>query len=880
MKEARGKIIGIKFGLLSPEMIKKMAAMKITRSELYDPDGYPIEGGLMDPRMGIIDPGLRCRTCGGRFGECNGHFGYIELARPVVNPLFGEMIRDLLNAFCPKCGRLTLSEKEKEQVKELVERYKRMYKDVELNKLYKEILKKAAKVKKCPHCSAEKKTVRFKKPFFYYEEDRRMNPVEIRERLEIIRDEDLPLVGIDPSSARPEWMVLTMLPVPPVTARASIILESGERSEDDLTHILAMITRTNNKLLENINAGSPEHIIDNLWLNLQYYVAAYINNELPNMPPARSRAGRPLKTLISRIKGKEGRLRHNLEGKRVNFSARAVISPDNYIDIDEVGVPYEVAMELTVPEKVNEINIEKLRRLVLNGPKNYPGANYVITPDGKRIRITEQNKEQLAMELRPGYIVERHLLDGDIALFNRQPSLHRMSIMGHRVKVLPGKTFRIHLATTVPYNADFDGDEMNLHVPQTEEAQAEARLIMEVKNHIITPRYGLPIIGPKHGHITGLYILTKLMDRISKYEVSKLLIQAKISDTLPEPAGYENGEPYWTGKQIFSMLLPKDLNYEGETADGHRVVIKNGELIEGWIDRSSVGAEKGKLLALIVEKYGLEFAKEFIWKISMLGIKALEVFGSTVSLSHYDLPSDVRERIKMIVREAEEQAWKYIEEYKKGKLIPLPGMTPRDTLEQFVRKVLDDARMKVEDIIRETMENVENFTLAMARSKARGDMLNFVMTAALIGQMTVRGKRPREGYPGRTLPHFKIGDLGPRAKGFVKSSYSEGMDPIEFFFAHMSGRDSLIDTHVRTPVSGYMYRRLSFALQDLFVRYDGTVRDGWGVIIQFKYGEDGVDPQKTLGGTFDVRSIVEKVLGNEAGGSKKRTSRKRVRRAK
>ncbi len=880
MREVRGKVVGIKFGILSPDMIKRMASMKVTRSELYDSDGYPIEGGLMDPRMGVIDPGLRCRTCGGRFGECNGHFGYIELARPVINPLFGDIIKNLLETFCPKCGRLTLSEKEKVWAKEMIERYRRFYKDVELESIYKEVIKRAAKTKKCPYCGYVKKQIRFKKPWFFYEEDRRLNPKEIRERLEIIRDEDLPLVGIDPNSARPEWMVLTILPVPPVTARASIILETGERSEDDLTHILAMITRTNNKLLENINAGSPEHIIDNLWLNLQYYVAAYINNELPNMPPARSRAGRPLKTLVSRIKGKEGRLRQNLEGKRVNYSARAVISPDNYIDIDEVGVPYEVAMELTVPEKVNEINIEKLRKLVLNGPKNYPGANYVITPDGKRIRITEQNKEQLAMELRPGYVVERHLMDGDIALFNRQPSLHRMSMMAHRVRVLPGKTFRIHLATTTPYNADFDGDEMNLHVPQTEEALAEARIIMEVKKHIITPRYGLPIIGLKQGHLSGLYILTKFLNKLTKYEASRLIVSCKIDKDLPEPAGYENGEPYWTGKQIFSLLLPEDLDFEGETVDGHRVVIKNGELIEGWIDRNTVGAERGKLLALIVKKYGLDFAKEFIWKACMLGLKTLEIYGGTSSVAHYDIPEEVREEIRKIIDEAEKRSLEQIEIYKAGKLQPLPGMTARETLEIQIIKILDEARMKIEDIMKKALEGVENFTLSMALSKARGDMLNFVMVAGLIGQMTVRGKRPREGYFNRTLPHFKPGDIGPVAKGFVKSSYSSGMNPVEFFFAHMSGRDSLIDTHVRTPISGYMYRRLSFTLQDLFVRYDNTVRDGWGVIVQFKYGEDGVDPQKTLGGKIDVRSIVERVIENEAGGGKKGSSRKTVRRAK
>ena len=335
------------------------------------------------------------------------------------------------------------------------------------------------KAKQCPYCAAAQFKITFEKPTKFIEQTEAgsepLTPSMIRERLERISDEDLEILGFNPKVARPEWMVLQVLPVPPVYVRPSITLESGIRSEDDLTHKLVDIIRINQRLKENMEAGAPTLIIQDLSELLQYHVTTYFNNEASGIPPARHRSGRALKTLSQRLKGKEGRFRSNLSGKRVDFSARTVISPDPNLDINEVGVPVDVAMRLSVPEKVTAWNIEEMKKLVVNGPENYPGALYIIRPDGKRIRlefVVDRTKIAEAVEL--GFVVERHLKNGDIAIFNRQPSLHRMSIMAHYVRVLPYKTFRLHLCVCPPYNADFDGDEMNLHVPQSEEARTEA----------------------------------------------------------------------------------------------------------------------------------------------------------------------------------------------------------------------------------------------------------------------------------------------------------------------------------------------------------------------------------------------------------------------
>ena len=893
------KVIGsIEFGILSPQEIRKMSAVEITVPDTYDDDGYPIEGGLMDKRLGVIDPGLRCETCGARYGECPGHFGHIELARPVIHVGFAKTIYRILESTCRECGRIKLTD---EEIKEYMKKFelvgdRKKTKD----KLIKEIHKKAKERMVCPHCGAPQFPLKFERPTIYWEIRKdeqgneykhRMMPTEVRDRLEKIPDKDLPLLGLHPEKSRPEWMVLTVLPVPPVTVRPSITLESGIRAEDDLTHKLVDIIRINNRLKTNIEAGAPQLIIEDLWDLLQYHVTTYINNETSGVPAAKHKSGRPLKTLAQRLKGKEGRFRGNLSGKRVNFSARTVISPDPMLSINEVGVPIEIAMELTVPEKVTDFNLEKLRKMVLNGPEKYPGANYVIDPQGRRIRLMESNRETIADMLDIGWTVERHLMDGDIVLFNRQPSLHRMSIMAHRVRVMPYKTFRLNLAVCPPYNADFDGDEMNLHVPQTEEAQAEARILMEVQNHIISPRYGGPIIGGIQDHISGGYLLTREGAYFTRSEVEQMLMFAGVDiNKLPEPDKVENGVEYWSGKAIFSLLLPEGLTiwYRNKLCDDPSkcepleklieekllpdpeevrklaydgfVYIQNGKLLSGAIDKKAYGREDGKILDLIVREYGVERARQFLDQVTKLAIWVITHKGFTTAINDEDLPEEALDRIKEIIREAEERVNRLIEAYKAGELEPLPGKTLEETLESKIMAVLAEARDNAGKVAEQYL-GMNNFAVIMAKTGARGKILNITQMAALLGQQSIRGKRLYRGYRGRVLSHFKPGDLGARARGFIVNSYKSGLTPQEYFFHAMGGREGLVDTAVRTAQSGYMQRRLINALQDLKVDYDGTVRDPTGIIVQFRYGEDGVDPMKSWQGkTVDIDRVIVRSL--------------------
>ncbi len=854
-QQVHKKIESISFGVLSPKQITDLSVAKIVTPELYDREGYPVDGGLMDIRLGVIDPGLRCKTDGGGLKESFGHFGHIELARPVIHISFVKHVHDLLRSCCKSCGRVQIPEEKIKRVLGELQQVGEQQGPEAQRRRVKQYVKKYKDKGKCPHCGTKQEAVKINKPYTFFEGEQKLSPIEVRARLERISNEDLPLFGFDPEVMRPEWLVLTVLAIPPVTMRPSITLQSGERSEDDLTHKLGDVVRINQRLFENINAGAPEIIIEDLWDLLQYHVTTYFNNGVAQLPPARHRGGQVLKTLAARIKSKEGRIRHNLAGKRTDFSARTVISPDPMISMNEVGVPMKMAMHLTVPERVTEWNKEYLIQFIKNGPKKYPGANYVINPQGRRKTITEETMEEILEEIDVGYKVERHLIDGDVALFNRQPSLHRMSMMCHKIRVLPGKTFRLNPSVCHPYNADFDGDEMNLHVPQTEEARAEAEVLMLVQTQLISPRDGLSVVGCIHDSITGNYLLTKELV-LTRNEAIDLLYSCGLEDFSRMPK-----KDKIDGKEVFSMLLPDDFTFFGKDKSGNEVKIVKGWLKSGLMDKANLGEESGLMLRNIYADYGPEFTAELLGRISKLGIAVLLRRGFSIGIGDLDLMPQSEEEIQNIIKESTDQAAKLVDDFYDGKLQALPGRSIRETLELRLIEVLNKARNKGGNVAMHQIE--ENAALVMARSGARGNVLNIAQMTAVVGQQALRGKRIEKGFKGRTLSYFKKGDITPKAHGFIKNNFKSGLTPSEFFFGAMTGRDALMDTALRTPKSGYLYRRLSNAMQDLKVEYDATVRDASMRVVQFKFGEDGLDVSKTKNGEVDVKGIIQSVVGDK-----------------
>lgn len=798
-KAYRKEVKALKFSLLSPEQIKKLSNAKIVTPELYDIDGFPVDGGLMDLRLGAIDPGVRCRTCGKRVKECPGHPGSIELARPVFHIKYIPLVELCLRSFSPYNGKLTLSD-EKQAGLSPTER-----------------AKKARDAKVCPWTGEKIEKVKLEKPSTFMVGKKRLSPIEVRERLEMIPDEELMKIGINPKTARPEWAVMSLLLVPSVTVRPSITLDTGERSEDDLTHKLSDIIRANQRLWENLNAGAPEVIIEDLWDLLQYHVTTLFDNNITRIPPARHRSGQPLKTITERIKGKEGRIRHNLAGKRVNYSGRTVVSPDPYLRINEIGIPFDVAKVITVSESVTTANLELMQELIMKG-EVYPGANYVIRPDGKKKRISEELKEEIKEEIQPGYKVERHLRDGDIVLFNRHPTLHKQGLMAHYVKVLPGRTFRLHPASAAPYNADYDGDEMNIHSPQNEEALSEARTLLDINNNIISSKNNMNLVGTIADAVTGAYLLGQ--DNLDRAEANNLLFAADIINSVKK----KNLD----GAEVFGQVIPNGSS------------IKVPKEITG---SNSFGAEDGEMVKIIDKEFGRKVAVDSINKAFLLGTQYLSRRGYTLSLEDLNVSDKVKDLTAKIIKQAQEKTDGVIEEYESGKLEQIPGKSAEETRETKILQILNEVRTEVAEIVKQHFPKEGNVN-KMITPKAAGSMLNITQIGCVVGQQSLWNQRISFGYNDRTLSFFKKGDLSPASRGFIKNSYFAGLNPNEFFFGAITGRDSLMDTALRTPKSGYLYRRLVSALQDLKAEYDGTVRDASENIVQFSYGDDGKDVAK------------------------------------
>ena len=763
------RIESIKFSLMDPNEIRKMSSVEIKTADTYKDDGHAFKQGLMDPKMGVIDPGIRCETCGNKHDECPSHFGHIALELPILHIGFTNLIKTSLKSTCNTCSNVLLHSSPEthplDPEKSEQDYYRDRVHDImikhgvgsrEFKTIIKEIEKECSSKKRtiCMHCGSEQGKIILDKPSTFKEKkadkgEHKLNARDIREWLERIPDEHLIFLGMDKDSSRPEWTIMKVLPVPPITVRPSITLDSGDRSEDDLTHKLVDVLRINQRLRENRDAGAPQLIVEDLWELLQYHCTTYFDNQTSGIPPARHRSGRPLKTLAQRLKGKEGRFRSNLSGKRVNFCARTVISPDPNLGINEVGVPEKTAKELTVPIRVTGRNREQLRQMILRGPDVHPGVNYIMRGDSFRVRITDRTKyiwagfrclnpecdsgsedepytgfrpdlnevlpapnflpglelmrqksrnaigdleEEWGVDLdgtlnnlrgedsrgasladddskaiihnrwkwehsnpddcfpdhlevhcphcgspeiedeyggsyrteiedrlstvdrdgnpKPGVIVERHLIDGDVAIFNRQPSLHRMSMMVHEIRVMAGKTFRFNLADCTPYNADFDGDEMNLHVIQSEEARAEAKILMRVQEHIITPRYGGSVIGGIHDHISGAYLLTNGNRILPKSLVLEILGAIGWAGDLPEEVE-SNGMIGYRGTDVLGLIVPSGFKLNYTSRVGDEVTVTEGD-VSGTIDKRGIGAEDGRLLDAVVQTHGSDAGAEFL----------------------------------------------------------------------------------------------------------------------------------------------------------------------------------------------------------------------------------------------------------------------------
>ena len=409
---------------------------------------------------------------------------------------------------------------------------------------------------------------------------------------------------------------------------------------------------------------------------------------------------------------------------------------------------------------------------------------------------------------RPGVIVERHLIDGDVAIFNRQPSLHRMSMLVHEVRVMPGKTFRFNLADCTPYNADFDGDEMNLHVIQSEEARAEAKILMRVQEHIITPRYGGAVIGGIHDHISGAYLLTHGERVIPKELAMEVLGSVGWDGDMPEETTTKDGIVGYKGADLLSLIVPAGFKLNYTSRSGDDVNVTSTGIVSGTIDKRGIGAEDGRLLDAVVQTHGTDRGAEFLNRMTKMTIAICTALGFTTGIDDEDLPSGAIKEISEINARASDAVDAELVKFGKDgrRYETRPGRTPSETLEENILQILDSAKAESGNVAKSYLGE-DNSAVIMATSGARGSMDNLAMMAGSIGQPKVRGKRLERGYQDRVLSHFPRNVKGAEEKGFVSSSFKQGLQPTEFFMLSVSGREYLVNTAESNSKTGYIQRR-------------------------------------------------------------------------
>ncbi len=877
--------------------------------------------------MGISSKRGVCGTCGEGLDKCNGHFGHIKLALPAFHVGYLKHIIEVLNCICKDCARVLLDEGERRK-------YLRSMRRPDMDTLRRtavsrKVLDDCRKKKTCPSCGALQGTVRKvpghplkiihnrydafnrstakakKAPAGKVEFDHSfdaakaanpdldkhlkkavddMHPLRTLNLFKKISPEDCELLAMIPEDSRPEMLIWEYMPVPPVPLRPSVMQEGGA-TEDDVTNKIGDICQISSIIRAGLNRGFPLQILMEQWDFLQLQIAMYINSDAPGLK--QQGLQKTMRGFSQRLKGKGGRFRQNLSGKRVDFSGRTVIGPDPNLGIDEVAVPERIAKTLTYPEKATRYNIEKLRKLICNGANKYPGANYILKDDGpnkdrgkisllalSRNDTRGERRKGAALKLRIGDIVERHIEDGDIVLFNRQPSLHKLSILSHRAKIRPWRTFRLNECVCNPYNADFDGDEMNLHVPQTEEARAEATELMGVKYNLATPKNGTPIIAAIQDFITAAYLLSNknnFFDRQTFCQIVNYMFNGEgaydpeTGEThpieIPPPVVWKP-QALWTGKQVFNLLMRPNKqsrvlvnleaagkqfkNTPGQSPDLNEndayLVIRNSEVMCGVMDKATVGdGKKDSVFYVLMRDFGPDYAVLGMNRLARLSARWLTNNGFSLGISDVTPGEKLNRKKQDLVQEAYAKCDNLIRDYKEGKLLRDPGCNEEQTMENRIGGILSGVRQAAGDICFEELSRW-NSPLLMAKCGSKGSNINVSQMVASVGQQMIGGARVADGFHHRTLPHFPKAARQPASKGFVSNSFFSGLTPTEFIFHAMSGREGLVDTAVKTAETGYMSRRLMKSLEDLSAQYDDTVRNSSGTVVQFQYGDDNLDP--------------------------------------
>jgi DNA-directed RNA polymerase beta' subunit len=803
------KIVGIQFSILSPEEIRKGAVTEITSRDTYI-GNKPVLGGLFCPYMGVSEPGMLCPTDGLDYMQTPGYFGRIELAMPVFYYQHLNTIHKILRCVCLKCSRLLINKENHKQALKMSP-----------DERWSHVFGVASKVKRCGDDNEEgcgclmPKKIRKENlatliaewesdgvKGMSEEDAKKMNmqltPDIVLKIFRRISDDDVSFMGFSPTFSRPDWMICQVLAVPPPAVRPSIKMDGQQRSEDDLTHIIVNIVKANKTLQDKIRDGAQATV----WhMVLQYYCATLVDNNIPGAAPVAQRSGRKLKSIKERLNGKGGRVRGNLMGKRVDFSARSVITPDPNLSIRELGVPLKIAKNITKPVVVNDMNRRFLMRLVRNGPDEYPGAKILERKGGESISLRYADRENIV--LYNGDIVHRHMMDGDGVLFNRQPTLHRMSMMCHIARIMrQGDTFRMNVGDTKPYNADFDGDEMNMHMPQDEEAEAELKNLAAVPYQIISPAKNQSIIGIFQDSLLGSYRLTRPNVSFTPRDAMNLLMAHNgVNEGL-----FASHAERITSFQILSQIMPSfTMKYKtkgfGENDDFATspgvLEIVDGKYLRGQLDKDVLGGGSNGLITRTCNDFGNMAASDFIDNLQNIVTEYMKTSAYSVGISDLIANRVTNEQIAQSITAKKKEVKNLIDQTYLGIFENATGNTNEDEFEFQVTNILNKATNDSGKIGLKSLDKDNRF-VTMVKAGSKGSDLNISQMIACLGQQLIDGKRIPYGFENRTLPHFTKYDDSPGARGFVENSFISGLTPEELFFHAMGGRVGLIDTAVKS----------------------------------------------------------------------------------
>jgi len=826
------KIDYVEFGILSPEQILEQSVVEVVNHNTYC-GNTPVANGLFDPKMGTLELGNICPTDLLSSKLTPGYFGHINLSIPVFHFHFFHQVQKIFKCICYRCGS-QLSDKNHSKI------------DKKMKLGYQ--IENSKKIKICPNCAAKVPTkivktdlCKFHLLWSMTDSNSNDEKLDISAKyalnlFRIISDETVLALGFDPKIAHPKNMIMTVYPVCPPACRPSINQDSGARLEDDVTIKYCDILKFNNMIHDKLISDPNARILED-WSNiLQYHCATLMDNEITGIMQSAQRSGRPLKGIRQRLKGKEGRIRGNLMGKRVNFSARSVITPDPIIDLDELGVPKKIALKMTFPEKVKKKNIKRLKNAVRNGCTKYPGARSVWKhTNNKTISLNHIDVIAFADMIELGDVVIRHIINGDIVLFNRQPSLHKMSMMAHRVRVLDGLTFRLNVSATTPYNADFDGDEMNMHVPQTIATANEITQLASVKTQIISPATNFPIISFVQDTVLGGYLIS--INGSKKFSGCEFMNICNDSDlSVLERFG---AKKTYNGFDLLSTCLPIDLNIQLKNNSGALVSIISGIIQNqsGYLDKKVFT----NLIHYIFNEYGYDTCSEFFNKTQKVVRSFLLRDSFSVGIrdimNTIDTDIQITDKIKQQNLEVEKKIHQI-----HSNMFSATIDTRRVSFETKVMQNLNKARSSAEILLKgiHDSHNTNRF-MNMVNSGAKGKLINLAQMTACLGQQIIEGKRVPNGIKDRTLPHFHKFDESGIARGFVESSFKTGLNPLEFFFHAMAGREGIIDTACKTASTGYIQRKLMKSLEDFKICESNTVSDSQNNIVQYLFGDDFID---------------------------------------